>query len=222
MEQQERKITLYGYYRSSTSYRTRIVLNLKHLEYENVSVRLDQGGQTEERFLQINPMGAVPALVLDGHTFLQSSAIINLLEEQFPTPALLPKNFTRRQRVREICDLIGSDIHPVNNLRVLKYLRATHKLDDEKINSWYRHWVQVGFSALETMLTAAECNGQFCVGSSVSLADAYLIPQVYNARRFNVDFGAFPLIKKVDAYCQSLSAFALAAPERQPDAPDQA
>jgi maleylpyruvate isomerase len=211
---------LYGYYRSSTSYRTRIVLNLKGIDYEYVPVALDRGEQHDEAFRELNPMGAVPALATEDGLFVQSPAIIEYLEERHPEPALLPADPVGRARVREITTLIACDIHPVNNLRIMRYLGEHYGQDRAGIGEWYAHWIHAGFGPLERLLAARSTAGRYCIGDAVTLADAYLVPQVYNARRFGVPLDDYPTIGSVDAHCAALPAFAAAHPDRQPDAPE--
>lgn len=211
---------LYGYYRSSTSYRTRIVLNLKGIGYEYVPVALDRGEQHGETFRELNPMGAVPALAADDGLFVQSPAIIEYLEERHPEPALLPADPAGRARVREIAALIACDIHPVNNLRIMRYIGEHYGQDRAGIGEWYAHWIHAGFGPLERLLAARSAAGRYCIGDTVTLADAYLVPQVYNARRFGVPLDDYPTIGSVDAHCAALPAFEAAHPDRQPDAPE--
>ena len=207
----DKTATLYGYYRSSTSYRLRIMLALKGIDYDTRVVRLDRGEQHEEGFTALNPMGAVPVVAIDGRMLVQSPAIIDYLEEQYREPALLPDDIDDRQRVREVVALIACDIHPVNNLRVLQRLRRVHGLNDEQIADWYRHWIDVGFSALETMLGGG--TPRYCVADTLSLAEVYLVPQIYNARRFDVDMGDYPALQAIDAQCADIAAFRDAHPD---------
>ncbi len=209
---------LYGYYRSSTSYRTRIVLNLKEIRYDYVPVALDRGEQQGEAFCKLNPMGAVPALASDDGLFVQSPAIIEYLEERHPEPPLLPAEPAGRARVREVAALIACDIHPVNNLRIMRYIGEHYGQDRAGIGEWYAHWIHAGFAPLERLLAARSAAGRYCIGDAVTLADAYLVPQVYNARRFGVPLRDYPVLESVDAHCVALPAFAAAHPDRQPDA----
>ncbi len=206
---------LYGYAFSSASYRVRIALALKRLEVTPVAMDLRAGDQRSEEFLQINSQGFVPALGLDGGAVLtQSVAIIEYLDEMHPTPPLLPHAPLARARVRALAQAITCDVHPLNNLRVLKYLEKELRQDKAARGTWYRHWVQVGFDALERCLDRDDA-GRFCHGDAPTLADVCLVPQVFNARRFDVDLAAYPRIVAIDAACQGLSAFQAAAPERQ-------
>ncbi|MEL7297041.1 MAG: maleylacetoacetate isomerase [Pseudomonadota bacterium] len=205
-------IILHGYYFSSTSYRARILLNLKGLTYESRQIRLDQGQQHEQAFLALNPMGAVPVLEIDGLLLTQSPAIHDFIEERFPKPALLPAEQPQRQRVREITSLVACDMHPVNNLSVLKKLRADWQFNDADITQWYAHWIRRGFGALETLLKTTSDGGRFCVGDQVSTADVFLVPQVANARRFDIPLDDYPTIMAIDAHCQTIAAFEQAHP----------
>lgn len=210
---------LHGYFRSSTSYRTRIALNLKGLAWEHAGVHLVRGEDRSEAYLALNPQGLVPSLELDGDGVLtQSMAIIEYLEETHPEPPLLPADALERARVRSLSLQIACDIHPLNNLRVLKYLRSEFGQDDEGVNRWYRHWVVEEFNSLEQRLANDSATGTYCHGDSVTLADVCLVPQVYNAERFKVDMTPYPTIARIHAACQELPAFADAAPENQPDA----
>lgn len=210
---------LHNYALSSASYRVRIALNFKGLTYEYLSYHLRRGEQRSDAFLKLNPQGLTPALELDDGTALsQSMAIIEYLEEVHPTPALLPVDPLDRARVRALSQAIACDIHPVNNLRVLKYLETPLGHPQEVRDEWYRHWVRIGFEGLEAELTRDDRTGAFCHGDSPTLADACLVPQVFNARRFNLDMAAYPTIARIDAHCRELTAFADAAPENFPSA----
>ena len=213
---------LYTYFRSSAAYRVRIALNLKGLPYDGVPVHLvkDGGQQLQVSYQAKNPQKLIPALELDDGTILtQSLAIMEYLDEAHPdTAALLPQGALARARVRALAQAIACDIHPLNNLRVLKYLSGTLQVSDEVKNAWYQHWVQTGFSAIEAMLANSPDTGKCCYGDTPTLADCCLIPQVYNAERFNVDMAAYPTIARIAAYCRSLPTFQQAAPEQQADA----
>lgn len=211
-------MTLYGFFRSGTSYRTRIALNLKGLTYDQVTLDIRSGRHRQPDFLAINPQGLVPALVTEKATLIQSPAILEWLEEVYPDPPLLPKEPLARAHVRALAAIIGCDIHPVNNLRILNALKSRFGADDTVVADWCGTWIKAGFEALEAMLKADGTRGTFCYGGKPSLADAYLIPQVSNAHRFKVNMAPFPLIAQVDAACRALDAFARAAPEKQPDA----
>ena len=208
---------LYSYFRSSAAYRVRIALNLKGLDYEMVSIHLtkDGGQQRKPDFVAINPMMRVPALVLSGGEVLtQSLAIIEYLDETYPDPPLLPAEALDRAKARAIAQVIACDIHPLNNLAPLQYIKRQLKHEQPAIDAWYHHWVLQGFTALENMLAP----GPYACGSRVSLADLCLVPQVYNARRLKVPLEAFPKIAAVDAACLKLPAFDKAQPDKQPDA----
>jgi len=205
---------LYGYGLSSASYRVRIALALKELPYSSVVKNLRAGEHRLADFLQISVQGFVPALGLDdGAVLVQSVAIIEYLDEMYPNPPLLPAEPLARARVRALAQAITSDIHPLNNLRVLRYLEQKLILDQTTRDSWYRHWVEVGFESLERWLRNAAATGRFCHGSAPTLADICLVPQVFNARRFSVDMNPYPRILAIDAACRALPAFQAAAPQ---------
>lgn len=212
-------IKLYNYFRSTTSYRTRIALNLKGLDYEYISVNLAEDEQLEPAFQAINPQGLVPLLQLDDFKLAQSPAILEWLEEAYPQTPLLPTDAMGRAKVRALSALIGCDIHPINNRRILQYLR--HELDapEEEVLAWCQRWIADGFKALEQLLIDDNNQGKFCYGDSPTLADCYLIPQVSSARRYKVDLSPYPTIVAIDEHCRSLDAFAKADPAVQPDAP---
>jgi len=205
---------LYGYGLSSASYRVRIALALKELPYSSVVKNLRAGEHRLADFLQISVQGFVPALGLDdGAVLVQSVAIIEYLDEMYPNPPLLPAEPLARARVRALAQAITSDIHPLNNLRVLRYLEQKLILDQTTRDSWYRHWVEVGFESLERWLRKDAATGRFCHGSAPTLADICLVPQVFNARRFSVDMNPYPRILAIDAACRALPAFQAAAPQ---------
>lgn len=208
---------LYSFFRSGTSHRTRIILNLKGLNYEMEYVSLAKNEHHQSEFKALNPQGFVPVLDTGSERLLQSPAIIEWLEEQYPEPALLPKDALAKEKVRAIAALIGCDIHPLNNKRVLEHLRQLG-LDESQVNAWCTRWIQDGFAALEHILEQDQNRGKFCYGKQVSIADAYLIPQVVSAQRFNLDLSAYPLIHEVYQHCMTLEAFQKAAPEQQADA----
>jgi maleylpyruvate isomerase len=208
---------LHGYALSSASYRVRIALALKGLEVTTVTkqLRLDEHRQAD--FLRLNPQGFVPALSLDdGQVLTQSLAIVEYLDEVYPEPPLLPAAPAARARVRSLSQLIACDVHPLNNLRVLKYLEGPLGLDQDERVAWYHHWVRAGFDALEPRLVQDASAGRFCHGDSPGMADLCLVPQVFNARRFALDLGPYPRIVSIEAACVELPAFKSAAPERQP------
>ncbi|MBW6392554.1 maleylacetoacetate isomerase [Billgrantia antri] len=211
--------TLYGYYRSSAAYRVRIALNLKGLAYDQAPVNLVKGEQRGEENLARNPQGLVPVLETDGGIQLtQSLAICEYLDERYPEPPLLPADAQGRARVRSLAQLVACEIHPLNNLKVLKYLVHELKLDDEAKLAWYRHWIAEGFAALEARMAGEPATGTFCHGDSPTLADLCLVPQVFNAERFECDLSPYPTIRRIAERCRELEAFAKAAPGEQPDA----
>ncbi|MFZ1417523.1 MAG: maleylacetoacetate isomerase [Burkholderiaceae bacterium] len=202
---------LYDYFRSSASYRVRIALNLKGLAYDSVPVSLLDNAQRAPEYLSKNPQGLVPAL-LDGEQLLtQSLAICEYLEETYPQPALLPNDAIGRARVRALALSIACDIHPLNNLRVLRRLEAQFAADQAGKDAWYQHWIQSGFEAFEQQIQST--HGHYCFGDTVTLADLALVPQVYNARRFNCDLSAYPTMRAIEQRCLTLDAFARAIPE---------
>lgn len=209
---------LYNFFRSGTSHRLRIALNLKGLPTTYVPVDLRTEQHLKDEFKAINPQGLVPALEVDGQVLIQSPAIIEWLEETHPTPALLPAGATERARVRALAAIVGCDIHPINNRRILEYLRKELGANEDAVNAWCATWITAGFDAYEALLAADTQRGEFSFGHTPTLADVYLIPQVESARRFKVDLGRWPLICAVDAACAKLDAFRLAAPGLQPDA----
>lgn len=214
---------LYGYFRSSASYRVRIALNLKGLPYETVPVHLvkDGGQQFTPDFLKLNPDALVPALVDerdDPAVLTQSLSIIEYLEEMYPEPPLLPKNAADRAFIRSLALTIACEIHPLNNLRVLRYLVRELKVSEDDKNAWYRHWCEHGLASIETMLSRDSRVGKFCFGDAPSLADCFLVPQVANAQRFNCDLSGMPTVMRINEACLALDAFIAASPARQPDA----
>ena len=209
---------LAGFFRSGTSHRVRIALNLKGIAYEYEAVSLPKREHRSDAFLAVNPQGLVPVLKVAGKPLVQSPAILEWLEESYPTPPLLPASADDRARVRVIAATIGCDIHPINNLRVLNKLRSDFNADNQKVTAWCRHWICAGFTAIETLLAADKRRAGFCFGDGPTLADCYLIPQIFSARRFGVDLEPFPNIREIEATCAELQAFAAAQPERQPDA----
>ena len=209
---------LYNFFRSGTSHRLRIALNLKGLAYQYGAVDLRSEQHLAPDFKAVNPQGLVPALVLDdGRVLTQSPAILEWLEERYPEPALLPSNAEDRARVRALAAVVGCDIHPVNNRRILEALRHDFGADEAAVNRWCGTWIGAGFDAIEQLLAADARRGAFCFGQTPTLADVYLVPQVESARRFKIDLGRWPLISAVDAACGRLEAFARAVPQAQPD-----
>lgn len=206
---------LFGYYRSTAAYRVRIALNYKELQYGHVGINLLQGEQHCAAYLALNPQGLVPILQMsDGTQIAQSTAILEWLEEVYPNPALYPDDSLARAAVRALTNTIACDIHPLNNLRVLKYLVDDLNADEAQKIKWYQHWIALGFASIEGQLTGTS----YCLGDDVSMADIYLIPQVYNALRFNQDMTDFPKIMSIYRNCNEIQAFKDAAPESQPDA----
>jgi len=209
---------LYNFHASSTSYRTRIVLNLKGLSYEYVRVAINKGEHLLDAYGEINPMRGVPTLEIDGVRLYQSSAIIEYLEEVYPDPPLLPKDPAARARVRALAAIVGSDMHPVNNLRIRNFLRDTYKQDANSVGAWMQLWNKAGFDAIEAMLRADKNRRGFCYGASPTIADAYLVSQVFSAIRFKTDMSPYPEILAVAETCEALKPFADAHPSKQPDA----
>lgn len=213
-------LQLYSYWRSSAAYRVRIGLNLKGLAYDIVPVHLlhDGGQQHSPEFREINPQQLVPVLG-HGHRRLgQSLAILEYLDEMWPTPALLPSTARERQRVRALALLMACDIHPLNNLRVLRYLVRQLKVSEDDKNAWYRHWCEQGLASLETMLSRDARVGKFCFGDAPTLADCCLVPQIANAQRMNCDLSNMPTIMRINDACLALDSFHRAMPANQPDA----
>jgi maleylacetoacetate isomerase len=211
-------VKLFGYYRSSGAYRVRIALNLKGLTAEQVPVHLRRGEQRQASFLQINPEGLVPVLEHAGEFFAQSLAIIDYLDELKPQPPLLPVAAGDRAHVRALALAIACDISPLNNLRVLQYLKGAMGLTQAHIDQWYAHWIATGLAALETRLAGDARTGTYCWGEAPGLADICLVPQIYNAERMHCDLKPYPTVRRIAAAARALPAFAAAAPDRQPDA----
>lgn len=209
---------LYGYFRSSATYRVRIALNLKGLEAEVVPVNLLKGEQKSDSYTKINPQQLVPALVDGEHVLTQSVSIIEYLEEKYPTPALLPQPLHERARVRAIALAVACEIAPLANLGPLNFLTQQMKLSDEQKMQWYRHWLARGFAAVEQMLASSPYTGSFCHGSAPTLADCCLVPQVFNARRFECDLTPYPTLAAIAQTCEQHPAFIAAHPSKQPDA----
>lgn len=211
---------LFTYFRSSAAYRVRIALNLKGLGYDAVPVHLlrDGGQHLLDEYRAINPSGLVPTFQDDAITLTQSMAILEYLEEAYPDVPLLPKGAVARAHVRELAQIIACDIHPVNNLRVLKYLVKQLGQDEQAKTDWYRHWVIEGFQSLEAHLARHLDTGTFCYGHTPTIADCFLVPQVFNAQRFDIDVTAYPTISRINNMCVDLPAFKAAHPAQQPDA----
>jgi maleylacetoacetate isomerase len=208
---------LYSYFRSSAAFRVRIALNLKKLHYETVAIHLRRNDQSKPEYRGVNPQGLVPTLEDGGQTLIQSLAIIEYLDEVYPDPPLLPKDPAGRARVSALADIVACDIHPINNLRVLRYL--THELghDESVIAKWYNHWIAVGFQALEALLVQDALTGAFCHGNSPGLADVTLVPQVVNAERYQLDLAPYPTLVRIYGNCMKLEPFITAHPCNQPD-----
>ena len=209
---------LYGYFRSSAAFRVRIALNLKGLDYESGFIHLRRGDQRQPAFLGVNPQGLVPALETDGAVLVQSLPIIEYLEETHPSPPLLPADPKGRARVRALAAIVACDIHPINNLRVLRYLLRPLGHDEAAVEAWYNHWIVEGFTALEQLLAGHPQTGAFCHGDTPGLADVTLVPQVFNAHRYrSLDLSPYPTVLRIYQTCLKLDAFAAAHPDRQPD-----
>lgn len=210
-------LILYDYWRSSAAYRVRIALNVKGLAYRSIPINLKTGAQKNPEYIALNPHGRVPMLVDGAARLTQSLSIIEYLEELHPTPALLPVDARMRAKARAIALTIAADIHPLNNVGVLRYLTDTLGVSEQAKDGWYEHWILKGLEAVEA-LARETSNGQFCVGDTITMADCCLIPQLYNARRYSVPLAAFPTLTAIEAHCNGLPAFQKAKPENQPDA----
>jgi maleylacetoacetate isomerase len=209
---------LYGFFRSSAAFRVRIALNLKGLPYETVAIHLRRNEQANPQYRALNPQGLVPTLEDDdGRRLIQSLAIIEYLDEVHPTSPLLPPGAADRARVRALAAIVACDIHPINNLRVLRYLAHTLGHDEAAIGAWYNHWIGAGFAALEPLLAADRRTGAFCHGDSPGLADVVLVPQVVNAERYRLDMAPYPTIARIYRACMARAPFAAAHPDNQPD-----
>ncbi len=210
---------LHGYFRSSAAFRTRIALNLKGLPYEQRARHLRRGEQRGADYLALNPQGFVPMLETDGGArLIQSLAIIEWLDEAYPNPPLLPTDALGRAHVRALAQMVACDIHPLNNLRVLRHLRGALAQDEAGVAAWYNHWIAEGFAAIEAVLAADARTGMFCFGDAPSLADVCLIPQVFNSRNYALDLTPYPIIRRIFDACMALPAFDMAQPSKQPDA----
>jgi maleylacetoacetate isomerase len=214
------QLKLYSYWRSSAAYRVRIGLNLKGLAYETVPVHLvrDGGQQHAPDYAAKNPQHMVPTLQHGVRVIRQSLAILEYLDEAWPSPRLLPMTARDRARVRALAQMVACDIHPLNNLRVLQYFEGTWNVPQSERDDWVKHWIVEGFAPMEALLAGDAATGAFCHGQTPGLADCCLVPQVFNARRFGVDMSAFPTIVRIEQACLALPAFDLARPENQPDA----
>ena len=211
---------LYTFFRSSTSYRLRIALAYKRLAYEPVFTSLPGMKHKDPAYLELNPQGLVPALVADdGKVYTQSMAMIEWLDERYPEPPLMPRGPDEKWYVRAVSQIIGCEMHPLNNVRVLKYLKSAYGLDDAKVNGdWYPHWIKEGFAGLEGFLSAQKRTGSFCLHDQVTMADVCLVPQVFNAQRFNCDLKPYPTVMGIFERCMELSAFSDTQPAKQADA----
>jgi maleylpyruvate isomerase len=208
---------LYTFFRSSASFRVRIAMNYKGLEYEPAIVSLPKAEHLETTFRSVNPQGLVPALEDAGHVLTQSLAIIEYLDEAHPGQKLLPADPLDRAYVRALSQIVACEIHPLNNLRTLKFVRKTYGLDDEGINAWYRHWIAEGFQMMESFLAANRKHGKYCFRDQVSMADCCLVPQVFNAQRYHCDLKPYPAVMQIHEACMQLDAFVQAQPLKQPD-----
>jgi len=213
-------IKLYGYWRSTAAYRVRLALNIKQISYSQESVHLvkDGGEQHQPDYRSLNPQGLVPTLVDDGVTIGQSLAILEYLEEKYTQRPLLPSAPAERALVRQLCQVIACDLHPLNNLRVLKYLSNDLKVSDDEKTKWYHHWLDLGFKAFDSLLEKQDSGDSYCFGGELSLADVCLIPQIYNANRFGFSMDAYPRLNQINQNCLKLTRFRDAMPENQPDA----
>jgi maleylpyruvate isomerase len=209
---------LYNFFRSGTSHRLRIALNLKGLAYEYMPIDLRTEEHLGAEYKALNPQGLVPALVDGDRVLIQSPAIIEWLEERYPSPALLPSGLNERARVRALAAIVGCDVHPVNNRRILEALRHDFGADEAAVQRWCARWITDGFDALEALLAADTQRGDFCFGGAPTLADVYLVPQVESARRFKLDIARWPSVLAIDEACGRIEAFRNAAPAMQPDA----
>lgn len=214
------KPTLYSFWRSSAAFRVRIALNLKGIDYDVIPVHLRKGGgeQLKESYQSLNPSGLVPLYLDEGVSLHQSMAIIEFLEEKYPNPALLPKKLADRAWVRALAHDIAADIHPLNNLRVLRYLVGKLGISDEQRVSWYNHWVEKGLASLEERLANDPRVGRFCYGDEPGMADAFLVPQVFNAYDAKISFSRYPTLHRVTQHCMQMEAFQKASWQHQIDA----
>ncbi len=209
---------LYTYFRSSAAFRVRIALNLKGLAYEPAFVHLAKGEHRAPGYGAVNPQALVPTLEDSGTRFTQSLAIIEYLDETHPGIPLLPKDAPGRARVRSLAMLIACEIHPLNNLRVLQHLKRALGQNDEQVSNWYRHWIADGLARFEADLASAKASARFCHGEAPTMADCCLVPQIFNAQRYQCDTAAYPATMRVFAECMRLDAFDRAQPAKQPDA----
>ena len=210
---------LYGYFRSSAAFRVRIALNLKGIAYERTSIHLRKNEQRNADYLALNPQGLVPALDDNGKILTQSLAIIEYLDETHPKPPLLPGDAAARARLRSLAEAVACDIHPIDNLRVLRYLAKPLGHDEKTVEAWFNHWIKTGFDGIERILAGDGKAGKFCQGDAPTVADICLVPQVFNARRYpSFDMTPYPAIQRIFGNCMKLDAFERAQPDKQPDA----
>jgi len=209
---------LYTFFRSSAAFRLRIALNCKGLAYEPQIVSLPKDEHKRSGYLAVNPQGLVPALEDDGKVYVQSLATMEYLEEKYSQPPLLPAAAEDRAYVRAVAQIIACEIHPMNNLRTLRYVKKSYGLDDDGVNTWYRHWIAEGLGSLESYLAGCGKSGKYCFRDQVTIADCCLVPQVFNAQRYECDLAPYPVIMGIFGQCMKLDAFVKAQPNRQPDA----
>ncbi|MGC2519940.1 MAG: maleylacetoacetate isomerase [Burkholderiales bacterium] len=209
---------LYTFFRSSASFRVRIALNCKGIEYQPALVNLPKAEHLGTSYKSVNPQGLVPVLEDDGRILTQSLAIIEYLDEVHPGPKLIPAEPLERAYVRAFSQIVACEIHPLNNLRVLKYVRKAYGLDEEGVNAWYRHWIAEGFQMMESFLRENGKHGKFCWRDQVTMADCCLVPQVFNAQRYHCDLKPYPEVMRIHEECMQLDAFIQAQPSKQPDA----
>lgn len=209
---------LYTFFRSSAAFRMRIALNCKGLDYEAVAVSLPKNEHKLARYLAVHPQGLVPALEDGGNVYVQSLAMMEYLEETRPQPPLLPPDPGDRAYVRAVAQIIACEIHPLNNLRALRYVKKSYGLDEAGVNAWYRHWIAEGLGGLEAYLAGAGRSGKYCYRDQVTIADCCLVPQVFNAQRYQCELALYPTVMRIFAECMTLDAFVAAQPSKQPDA----
>jgi len=209
---------LYTFFRSSAAFRVRIALNYKGLAYQALPVSLPKREHKLAGYLALHPQGLVPALEDEGKIYVQSLATMEYLEETRPQPPLLPANAEDRAYVRAVAQVIACEIHPLNNLRTLRYIKRTYSLDEEGVNAWYHHWIAEGLAGLEALVAGAKKSGKYCYRDQVTIADCCLVPQVFNAQRYQCDLAAYPVVMAIFAECMKLDPFIDAQPSRQPDA----